>query len=153
MVWNTYRRRPGRLAHRPRAGRCDLARNMIAVLAAGAGLLLGACSIPLGNGVVGAILSGDPRRPEPTLLARAGTAGAAVSVRPDGALGSVMDRRRASSQAPAAPGAAPPGGATLTTRSGRSVSHRYRRRIRRSRFTDAAPRALLAVAFVALLPT
>ena len=53
MVWNTYRRRPGRLAHRPRAGRCDLARNMIAVLAAGAGLLLGACSIPLGNGSSG----------------------------------------------------------------------------------------------------
>ena len=40
----------------------------------------------------------------------------------------------------------------MTTRSGRSVSHRYRRRIRRSRFTDAAPRALLAIAFVALLP-
>ena len=50
MGWITYRSRFARPAHRGRDARYGAPRRMLVVLAVGAGLVLGACSIPFGNG-------------------------------------------------------------------------------------------------------
>ena len=50
MGWNTYRSRFGRPGHRGRDVRRGAPRRALVVLAVGAGLVLGACSIPFGNG-------------------------------------------------------------------------------------------------------
>jgi hypothetical protein len=60
MGWITYRSRFARPAHRGRDARYGAPRRMLVVLAVGAGLVLGACSIPFGNGAA----SSGPSSPE-----------------------------------------------------------------------------------------
>jgi hypothetical protein len=47
---DTSRTQPGAVEYRRRAARCGLPRWLIAVLPLAAGLVLGACAIPFGNG-------------------------------------------------------------------------------------------------------